>query len=276
MNTSDEGKRSPRFVIIDSQVNVPSNVNVGITDTKALEKSSVESDTQTQNAVKSTRSESGFSRKELSRRRIIHPGMKNPEVLNAFRSLRLSLTKKMTGPNAVILVSAVNSGGGGSFTATNLATAFTFEKDREALLIDCNMMDPTLHKSLDVDHEAGLCDYLTGKTDNVEQLIYPTGIPRLSMVPCGSENIDRDGLVELFTDDRMRQFIEQVRGLQDNRTVLLDAAPILDSADTRVLAELSELVVVALPYKGATSNRVAKTIEEFGGRENISGFVMVN
>lgn len=276
MKMSDEGKRSPKFVIIESQANLRNNVNVGLTDTKALEKATGKPGVPARNTDNTPPAASGFTKKELGRLRIIHPGMKNPEVLNAFRSLRLSLLKQMDKPNSIVLVSAVNGGQHGSFTATNLATAFTFEQERQALLVDCNFHEPVLDKSLQISAEAGILDYLTGRENEVESLVYPTGIPRLSVVPCGSIPEEDGSFLELVTSPRLKEFLEQARNGNDSRTIVLVAPPVLDSADTRVLAELSDLVVVAVPYKGATPSRVSKTIEEFGGREKISGFVMVN
>lgn len=276
--SSDQGKRSAKFVIIDTQTAVPSSVQVGFTNVKQLEQLLDTADAKgvkTKSVPATPKAGISLGKEELARRRIIHPGMKNAEVMNAFRSLRHSLAAKMKRANSVILVSAVNKGGGASFTAINLATAFTFEHGRHALLVECNLGNPSLARTLGVEASVGLYDYLVENENDIGKLIYPTSIPRLSLVPCGGEGIRDENLVEFFTSQRMIQFLYEVRNRYEDRTVVLDAAPVLESTDTKVLAGISDLVVVALPYKGATPNRVNKTIEEFG-RDNISGFVMVN
>ena len=62
---------------------------------------------------------------ECLQRRIIHPGMKDSDVLTDFRALRTSLLPKMDSINCVLQVSTINHGGGASFCALNLAVSCT-------------------------------------------------------------------------------------------------------------------------------------------------------
>ena len=273
MNITDEGKRSQKFVIIDSQPSIPKSISVRAYNNITSENSETADNVDPLNSE--TREASGYNKKKLAKHKIIHPGMKNKEVLNSFRSLRMSLLSKMDKVNSIILVSSVITGGGASFTALNLATAFTLERGRRALVVDCNRRNPSLDKTLGVETSSGLCDYLSGKINDISELVYSTEIPRVNLVPCGGQNSEED-IVELFNSNRMNQFLSDVKERSDDRVVILDTPPVLDSADTKILAGLSDLIVVSFPYKGVTAARVTKTVEELGGKDSISGFVMVN
>ena len=217
--------------------------------------------------------EAYYSREELGKRGIIHPGMKDADVLNAFRNLRTSLLPRMGKMNSSIMVTAINKGGGASFNAINLATAFTLDRQRTALLVDCNFHNPSLAERLNVEAEAGLIDYVSEQTDNIEDIVYPTIVPRLSLVPCG--NVFEEDNIEYFAGERMRNFITSATERYEDRVVIIDAPPILDTADTTILSELCDYVLLVLPYQGASAAKVNKTIKALG-QDKLLGMVMNN
>ena len=214
-----------------------------------------------------------FSKKQLTKRGIIHPGMQDMEVMNSFRNLRTSLLPKMGGDNSIILLSSILAGGGASFNAINLAVAFTFDLHRNALLIDCHFGKPSLAKKLGVEAEFGLYDYVTGRIDNIQKLVYPTAIPRLRLVPCG--NIEGGGHIEYFTGEKMQEFLHEVKNRYANRVIILDTPPILDSADTSILAELCDHVVLVMPYQKVSPSKIERTIKVID-RDKVAGFILNN
>ncbi|PCJ27286.1 MAG: polysaccharide biosynthesis protein [SAR86 cluster bacterium] len=238
---------APKFVIVDS-----SDVLESI-ESKAPVKSS--------------------SKDEFAERGIIHPSMKDTRVLNAFRNLRTSLLPKMESYNSCLLVSSVVQGGGASFNAINLAAAFTLDRQRSALLVDCNFRHPSLADALGVDAPYGLYDFVTDQIDDIDRMIYPTIVPRLQLVPCGQ--IAEEEHVEFFTGERMRAFLHEAKNQDPNRIIILDAPPILDSADTPILSELVDYVLLVLPYRGASASKIDKTIKVMGN-DKIIGFVLNN
>ncbi len=212
-----------------------------------------------------------YSKEELNKRGIIHPSMKDVAVLNAFRNLRTSMLPRMESYNTTLLVSSVVRGGGASFNAINIATAFTLDRQRTALLVDCNFHRPTLDRTLNVDTQLGLYDYLTGQTNDIAKIIYPTLVPRLRLVPCGK--ISEEDQSEFFTGERMRDFLKEVKNRYPDRIVMLDSPPVLDSADTTILSELVDYALLVIPYQGANASKVEKAIKAIG-ENKIVGFVM--
>ena len=210
---------------------------------------------------------------EFLQRRIIHPGMKDSDVLTAFRALRTSLLPKMDSINCVLQVSTINRGGGASFCALNLAVSCTFAQHGYALLVDCNFDHPSLAETLNIKVKAGLYDYLNERTQNISDIIYPTAIPRLNVIPTGE--IQSEDNIEFFTGETMRLFLEDVRNRYKDRIIIVDAPPVLESADAKILAEVSDYVLIILPYKGASGSKVDKVIKAIG-KDKIIGMMINN
>jgi len=199
---------------------------------------------------------------ELEDLRIIHPGMRNTQVLNAFRELRTKVYQVAAGrENFVLLVTAITPGGGSSFVTTNLGAAIALDESKTAIIVDCNVYDPTLHQMLPIDPDYGLVDYLENVSLDIKDVIYSTGVRRLRIIPSGSR---RQPGTEFFTSSRMRRFIDELRNRYRDRHVIIDAPPIGSSADARILAELCDFVIIVVPYGKATEAQVKAAIDAVG------------
>lgn len=203
---------------------------------------------------------------------IIHPAMEEQSAVNAFRNLRTALLARMEKYNSCLLVSSLVSGGGASFTATNLAAAFTFDHQKTAMLVDCNFKRASLARKLKVDYKYGLKDFITGHVDDIRDIVYPTGIPRLRLIPSGSSESE---LIEFFTGEKMYQFLNEVRSRYENRIIILDSPPVLESADAKILAELSDYILLVVPYKGVSPSLLNKTLNSID-RSKVVGMIMNN
>lgn len=211
-----------------------------------------------------------LSKEELQRSGIIHPSMEDVDVVSAFRNLRTSLLNKMEQYNSTLMVTSIVPDGGASFVATNLAAAFTFDHQKTAMLIDCNFQDSSLADKFDLDFKYGLKDFITGKVNDISQIVYSTGIQRLRLIPSGNEESD---LVEFFTGERMYSFLSEVRSRYSNRIIIIDSPPILDSADTKILAELADYILLVVPYKGVTTNLINRTLNSID-KTKIVGMIL--
>lgn len=182
---------------------------------------------------------------DMDERRIIYPESANRQMVNRFRDLRTKLLEKSGGNNFTMVVSGASRGAGCSFVALNLAAAFAFDQAKTALIIDCNLREPSLHTTLDIMPETGLTDFLDEPDYDISRIIYPTGIPRLRLIPAGSR---REIPGEFFTSFRMKQFLQAVRRRYPDRFIILDTAPISESPDARILSELCDYAMVVIPH----------------------------
>ncbi|MFP4181639.1 polysaccharide biosynthesis protein [Thiohalospira sp.] len=206
----------------------------------------------------------------LEERRIIHPGMRQREVANRFRELRTRLFELQAGRNFSLLVASVVPSGGGTFTAINLAAAIALDEARTSLVIDTNLGEPRLQELLDLRPEQGLVDYLEDDELDVGQILHPSGIPRLRVIPMGRR---REGAAELFTSARMQRFLEDVKGRYPDRYVILDAPALSESADSRILADLCDYVLLVVPYGRVTQPQVERAVTSIG-EERLAGVVL--
>ncbi len=203
-----------------------------------------------------------FEHRELACKRIIYPEMANSGVVNAFRQLRTKLLHQSEGRNGVLMVTSVRSGSGSSFIALNLAAAFAFDETKTALLIDCNLYDAGFDELLYSKSKRSLFDYLEQDRVGIEEIIQPSGIPRLRWIPAGSK---RRVTTEVFTSIRMRDLMEDLRDRYDDRYIIVDAPSITHSADAEILSSFCDYVLLVVPYGKATESQVlsaAKAIDE--------------
>jgi exopolysaccharide/PEP-CTERM locus tyrosine autokinase len=207
---------------------------------------------------------------DMDERRIIYPESPNRKLVNHFRNLRTKLLEKSGGNNFTIVVTGACEGAGSSFMALNLAAAFAFDQAKTAVVIDCNLREPTLHANLDIVPDAGLTDFLDDPDCEIGRILYPTGIPRLRLIPAGNR---RETPAEFFTAFRMRQFLQAVRKRYPDRFVILDTAPVSVSPDARILTELCDYALLVVPHGKLTVGAIENAAQSLN-QEKYVGAVL--
>jgi capsular exopolysaccharide synthesis family protein len=201
---------------------------------------------------------------DFARHGIIHPQLVEDPAVQAFRDLRTKIILQGQGDNGVILVSAMSKGSGSSFVAQNLAAAFAFDAGNTALLVDCNLRNPSLHRLIDDPSAPGLTDYLENPDLDLSTIIRPVGISRFRVITAGKKH---DIPAEYFSSSKMRRLIELVRRRYHERFIVLDGPSMSDIADIRVLSELCDYVLLVGRYGRVTSGQVEKCVTEIGGKK---------
>lgn len=210
---------------------------------------------------------------ELDRHRVIAPGGRNPRAVNAFRQLRTSLLRYSENRNFLMLVSGVGRGAGATFTAANLAAAFALDETMSALVIDCNLDRPmasTLALCTDRLEPEGLTDFLDGEVDDAAHIIHPTGIPRLRVIPVGTR---RRHVREFFTSRRLPVLFRELVARYPDRYIILDAPPVDESADARILANFSNMVLLVVPYGRVTPMQIESAVAAIPGDRYVGSIV---
>ncbi|HHJ13946.1 MAG TPA: hypothetical protein ENJ79_06150 [Gammaproteobacteria bacterium] len=212
------------------------------------------------------------SSEDLDRLKIIHPEMADKRLFNAFRDLRTSLRRAVKEKNPCIMVTSVSSGAGSSFTALNLARAISLDDGVTSLLVDCNLQSSSFDQLVTDGKPYGLRDYLKDTSLAARDIIHRCGISRLRVIPVGQKSI---AATEFFTSARLGQLIDEVKHRYSERNVILDAPPISETADARLLAELCDYVLLVVPYGKATRAQVQKSFQAIG-EEKLVGVVFNN
>ena len=207
---------------------------------------------------------------QLKARKIIYPEMKDREVLDTFRRLRTKLLQISNGENFVALLTSVAPGSGASFNATNLAAAFALDDTKTALVVDCNLRNPVQHKRFGVGGNReliGLTDYIENPESldpdgwSLDDIIYPTGVKRVSLVPVGKR---REASLDYVSSAHMEAFFAEVRGRYPDRFIFVDAPSLSESPDALVLADLVDMVVLCVAHGKSMRSEIAQVAAEFG------------
>jgi protein-tyrosine kinase len=208
---------------------------------------------------------------ELSEKNIISTRTADTPVGNALRELRGKIIKEFGDEGLVIAVASVVPNSGASFISLNLAAAIAFDESKSALIIDCNIDRSNSHEAVAADSaRIGISDYLENDDIDEAEIICATGIKRVRYVPAGSEF---GNAAEHYNSIKFQQFIDNASSRYDNRYVILDTPPILESADTSILVDLSDAVILVIPY-GQVSNRQLADALDIIGKERVMGIVM--
>jgi len=213
-------------------------------------------------AIARMREKSPLDKQALSHNRIIYPELGESQTVRAFREIRTKIIQKSQGHNCTIMVTSVTGGGGSSFVALNLGVAFAFDAGKTALVLDCNFKNPSLHRLFDGGTHHGLTDYLENTDMDIGDIIHPVGIVRLRIIPSGGH---REIPAEYFTSLKMKRMLDSVKQRYRERYIIMDAPPMTESADTQILAELCDYVLVVVPYGRVTDAQIdacAKAIND--------------
>ncbi len=149
-----------------------------------------------------------------------------PEV-EAFRSLYSTLFQRQGGAaTEVLLVTSAEQGEGKTTILINLAFALATARKR-VLVIDANLRAPQAAELLGVHHDKGLSNLLSNNA-TVNQVIKPSGLPLISVMPAGSLRTGR-----LLYNPTVKQIFDDLRRHYD--VILVDSPAMLQFSDAQVL-----------------------------------------
>lgn len=199
-----------------------------------------------------------LSNAELSELKIIYSDMLDNKIADTYRDLRTKIVQKSNAKNVSVMLTSCVPGYYSNMEALNLAAAFSFDDSKTSLLVECNLNNPQLDTILNLTEKQGLIDYLEDENIPVESIVHESGIKRLRVVPaCASREI----ITEYFTSLRMKGLMSELLTRYSDRYIFVDTAPIVESADTRILVELCDYVLLVVPYGKTTKTRLKEAIE---------------
>jgi len=174
---------------------------------------------------------------------------------------RRSVSRKPTGapPKSLLITSAI-PGEGKTFVAANLGIALAQHMDHYALLVDCDLRKPSLHRLLGLGNRRGLVDHLREGVD-LRDLILPTGVESLSLIPAGPPPVNPS---ELIGSQVMQALVEETSQRYPDRIVIFDSPPVQAVSETAVLAQFVDAVIVVVRWGGSRREHVRDLVDEVG------------
>lgn len=206
-----------------------------------------------------------LTEEELKSKKIIHPNMKDKKAINSFRELRSSILEKEAGN--VVMVTAIGAKSGTSYFARNLAASIAFDTSKTALLMDCNNNNNDTSEIFDLQHASGVTEFVANSNKKIEDIIFESGLKRLRIVPFGNDQLN-----EQYSHPRFEQLLTELKSTYQDRHIVIDSPAILNSADTRILLNLCDQVIVVVPYGKVSRSSLEQAIALIG-RDKFSGVV---
>lgn len=138
-----------------------------------------------------------------------------------------------TGLARRILVCSPHPGEGKTYCATNLAIALAAERDLEVLLVDADVVKPSVTARFGIEAEQGLMDALADPSIAPESLVIRTDIDGLFVLPAGTAS-SRDA--EYLASARTGAVLDRLTQGAPNRIVIFDTPPALAASPAAELA----------------------------------------
>jgi Mrp family chromosome partitioning ATPase len=149
------------------------------------------------------------------------------------RELLADARADASGLSRRILVCSPHPGEGKTYCATNLAIALAAERDLEVLLVDADVVKPSVTQRFGIDAERGLMDALADRTIAPESLVIRTDIDGLFVLPAGTAS-SRDA--EYLASARTGEVLDRLTRGAPNRILIFDTPPALAASPAAELA----------------------------------------
>ena len=197
---------------------------------------------------------------------------KNPKsiIAESVKILRTNLQfSNVDGTLKTVMVTSSVPGEGKSFTASNLAVAFS-QLGMKVLIVDCDMRRGTQHKQFTVTNTNGLSDLLIDSTAEYIKYLKPTSIENLYIVTAGTVPPNPS---ELLSSKSFEAFVAKMREMFD--MVIFDLPPVTVVPDAAIVATKADKTVIISRVKVTPMEELEKTkkmLENVGA--NIAGVVV--
>jgi len=176
-------------------------------------------------------------------------------IAESFRGTLASILRNQAGKKQkTILITSAGPAEGKTTVIQNLGIALA-ETGAKVLLVDADFRRPHLHHRFGLPNECSLIDLISEGTAlelyPPERFGVPTGFAGLSLLP---NRPTQDNVSKALYSPRLRAIFEIL--IQRYDTILVDAPPILHVADTRIMAPLTDALILVLRC-GVTNREAA-------------------
>ncbi|MBI4320705.1 MAG: CpsD/CapB family tyrosine-protein kinase [Chloroflexi bacterium] len=168
----------------------------------------------------------------------------------------------------LLAVASALDGEGKTTTALGLALTIAADLDVNVLLLDCNLINPSLSESVGAEEAPGVADWLRlnghapGHTA-LEYVTRRTALRNLSVVPCGRRVSNPSKLIRSAST---ADLLQTVRSKFD--IAIMDTPSLLSSSDARVLVSCADAALLVVRAGVSTTHSVAKALSMMEGVAN--------
>src|SRR5882724_6603220 len=168
----------------------------------------------------------------------------------------------------VVGVTSAVYGEGKTTVAMNLAGTIAQNSTHRVALVDINLRNWDLQTRLNLPPCAGLVDVLEGGEDDLARIVQKTELENFTIVPAGRAAANP---ARLARSARLAEVMSALR--VSNEFIVMDMAPVLPVADTRVLAKMVDGMVIVVRAGVTPREIVARAIDAIGD-DRVLGVVL--
>ncbi|OKY26702.1 XrtA-associated tyrosine autokinase [Thalassotalea sp. PP2-459] len=160
-------------------------------------------------------------------------------------------SKMLNHPN-LVMISSARPNEGKTFVAINLALSIALEQDKTVLLVDADVLRPSINRELGVEQTEGLIEFLLDPDKDVSEVIFNTNIDKLKIIPAGNPHHLSN---ELLASEKMAALANELANRYPDRVVIFDCPPLVGVTETLVLANLmGQALIVVEESKTSIAN----------------------
>jgi protein-tyrosine kinase len=176
--------------------------------------------------------------------------LKRPLLANASGESALKLQR----PNLIMVASAM-PGEGKTFLAMNLAMSIAMEVDHSVLLVDADVLRPSVLSRYGVEASRGLLDVLVSPNLALADVMLRTNVPKLNLLSAGTANVKS---TELLASGAMEALLKDLAEKYPDRIIVFDAPPLIPTSESRVLASRVGQVVMVVEADRTTHSQATQ------------------
>jgi Mrp family chromosome partitioning ATPase len=198
------------------------------------------------------------SASHLRQHRVLQPGARGA-VASSYKILRTQLLQRCHREGiASVAVVSPSQQDGRTLTAINLAVSIAEDPEHTALLVDLDLISPSVHQCFGIKVESGVDSCLRGEHDLATALVRPAGYDKLVLLPAKGA-VQQSS--ELLASERTRRVARELRERYANRIVIYDLPALFASDDTLSFLPLVDAVLLVVAEGRTRRDEVARALE---------------
>jgi succinoglycan biosynthesis transport protein ExoP len=176
------------------------------------------------------------------------------ETAEALRYIKVAIDLHPTGGKVIGVVSALP--GEGKTTVAAGFAAFVAKSGGRTLLIDADLRNPSMSKTLGYASAPGLLDMVADKSSFSDLLITDTK-HKFDFLPASAQSKPSNSS-DILNSPAMKKMLENARSSYDY--ILVDLPPILPVVDVRAVAHLFDAFVMVVEWGNTSTDEIVKAV----------------
>ena len=187
-----------------------------------------------------------------------------------YRHIKREIIKKMreskVGNANLVMITSSMPNEGKTFTSINLAMSLALEVDKTVLLVDADVVKPSIDIALGLNECEGLVGFLKSDNKPLSDFLVKTDMDNLSILPAGVPDLRTP---ELFSSVKMERLVNELSSRYPDRIVIFDAPPILSTSESNILSSYVGQILVVVAAGETSANKIKDALAKLDKHKEI-------